>query len=275
MEERTTGDGDPKEPSLSTEEYEVTLPQVDETNEDLIGLSQEEYERKRLEREHLLKECENLIAEGERLLKKGEYESSETLFRQAASYCPENSRARQGILACITQNFQNIEPLLLWENASLASGDEVTRKYILKEASDRLAAQRELVSAEAAPLRNKFQKAQRERRESFHANRNYYGIRLAILSVCLLGMIVGCIVSAFFIARTKVSTPIVLSAAFGALAAVLLVLWLVCLRKLLVAQRLCRENERLSSTEEGARLQTLEEALKSLALLLDGEEENS
>ena len=83
MQERTSGDGDLKSKTLSTEEYEVTLPEVDETNEDLIGLSVEEYEKKRREEEHLREECKKMIAEGEKLLKKKDFPEAEKFFRQA------------------------------------------------------------------------------------------------------------------------------------------------------------------------------------------------
>ncbi len=40
-------------------------------------------------------------------------------------------------------------------------------------------------------------------------------------------------------------------------------------RKLLVANRLCRENEKMGSTEDGERLEDLERTIESLKLYLE------
>lgn len=268
MQERTSGDGDLKSKTLSTEEYEVTLPEVDETNEDLIGLSVEEYEKKRREEEHLREECGKMIAEGERLLKKKDFPEAEKFFRQANTLCPDDERAKEGTLQCVTKNFENLDPLLEYDNAAIAENSTRVKKFVKAEAGERLEKMKERFEAEAAPLREKFLKAQAARRESFRANRKYYLIRSAVFSVLLVALIAACIASAVFIPRSKEATPVILTIAFAALSVILLLLWLVSVRKLFVAHRLCRENERMSSTEEGARLEELENALTCLSLIL-------
>ena len=61
--------------------------------------------------------------------------------------------------------------------------------------------------------------------------------------------------------------------AFGVVAIVFLVITLIFTRELLVANRLVRDNERLTSTEDGAYLAELEERLSCLHDVLDDEEE--
>ena len=129
------------------------------------------------------------------------------------------------------------------------------------------------MEAEATPLKERVEAAQAERRVSFRNNRNYYFVRFCALFLLFGLMLIGVGVSVNYINRTREMIPVFLAIAFGALALLFMALWIFYIRKLLVAQRLCMANEKLSSTEDGARLKTLQQRLECLSLVLDGQDE--
>lgn len=271
MEERTTGDKGPDSDELSGEGYEVVLPETDEVNEDLIGLSEEEYARRRREKERLIKECENMLLEGEKALKKGDFSAAETYFRQGAAYCPDDKRPKEGILRAVTKNFSYLEPLKEAEYSHLSTVSEEVRAFVLKEAGENLKAERASLQEKAAPLQKKFLKDQSTRRESFGANRKYYLVRFSVNAALFVLFLAGCIISCYFIPRTKESLPAILAICLGAAAGLLLIVLLFSTRRLLVSMRLYRENERMSSTKEGAELETYLTAIKNIDNILDGD----
>ena len=114
---------------------------------------------------------------------------------------------------------------------------------------------------------------QEARRAPFIANRNYYRLRFAICAVLTVLFAVGIGVSASFLLRTQSSLPTILMIVFGALTLVAVCFFLYFSRKLIVASRLCRANEKLASTEEGERLEQLEDALACLDDVLGTAEE--
>ena len=80
--------------------------------------------------------------------------------------------------------------------------------------------------------------------------------------------IIGVCVSAGFILRVQSAVPVALTGAFGVCAFAALVFTVYFMRRSVVAVRLCRENEKLSSTEEGARLAVAEDRLARLTEVL-------
>jgi len=122
---------------------------------------------------------------------------------------------------------------------------------------------------EAEPLRETVAAGQASRRGAFAENRKYYLVRTAVAAAVVFLMIVGIAVSAYFIVRTTTNIPLILTGVFGGLTFVSLVVALMVGRKLLVANRLCRENEKMGSTEDGERLEDLERTIESLKLYLE------
>lgn len=271
MEERTTGDKGPDSDNLSGENYELVIPETDETDEDLIGLSEEEYAKKRREQEKLKEECEKLLLEGDKALKKGDYAEAETFYRQAVACRPDDARPVEGILRAVTKNFSTIDPLKEKEFSRLATFSAEVKKTVLKETKERLLLERKKLEEEAEPLKDTFFKGQAERRESFAANRKYYIVRFAVNAALFVLFLLGCLISVYFIPRTKAQLPAILAICLGGAAGLLLIFLLFSSRRLLVAERLYRENERMSSTKEGARIEECLTAIENIDNILEGE----
>ena len=77
------------------------------------------------------------------------------------------------------------------------------------------------------------------------------------------------LVSAQFFVRVNNNIPVIITIATGALAVLDLIPLALFSRKLIVAQRLCKENEQLSSTEEGEILEKLETKISIIDLYLN------
>lgn len=107
-----------------------------------------------------------------------------------------------------------------------------------------------------------------ERRAAFAANKKYYVIRTAVFAACFVAFLIVALVFADRIVRTQDNLPIILTAVFGGLAFLTLLadIYFVC--KLAYAIGLCRANENLSSTEDGARLEELEQAVRVYKMFL-------
>ena len=145
---------------------------------------------------------------------------------------------------------------------------ETTKKLVLDAFGEELRNAREVLLEEAGPLREQVRAGQETRRAPFIANRNYYRLRFFISAVLTVLFAVGIGVSASFLLRTQSDLPTILMIVFGALTLISLALFLFFSRKLVVATRLCKANERLASTEEGERLEQLEDALACLDYVL-------
>lgn len=261
------------EEELSEEELILEIPEGEEYDEELVGLTPTQLKEELARRERAIREareaCEKLTAEGEEKLAAGAYEEAEELFAAALSYDAENVNAGKALWLARTERYTKDDAFFrdTYAEEFAALPDEV-RESVLGGMGESLRAQREELRREEAPLREEVEGKQAERREAFRANRAYYlrpfGICFALFAVFLLGL--G--ISAGFLYRTTTMIPIILMGVFGGLAFVLLIATVVLSRKVLVADRLCRENEKLSSTKEGARLAVIEEKLRCLDLVL-------
>ncbi len=261
-----------EEVEIDLSEEELILPE--ELDEDLIGLApsqlEKELERRKKEAEEAAAERDKLLSEGEELLKKQKYGDAEPLFSQALVYDPDCTRAREAIWLCRTRNFTQTDPLYEREYAEEFAEEDPAVKGILREKlGEKLKEERDAFEEEAAPLREKVRGVQRERRGAFLANRNYYRGRLLVFVAIFCAFVIAMSICGAQIVHVRVNTPVYLAIAFGALALLDLIPIIFLSRKFVVAQRLVKENETLSSTEDGARLEELETALETLALYLE------
>lgn len=264
------------EEEIPEEELILELPEGDEYDEDLVGLTpsqlKEELARRQRALEEAREESEKLTAAGEEKLALGEAEEAEGYFEQAVFYNPENVAAGKGLWQARTKNFKNEEAFFEGTNAEeLNAAPEEVRAYVLERAGNWLKSERKKCRAEEQPLAEQVEAKQEERRAPFLANRKYYLLRFGICFAAFALLLIGSLVSASYIFTTRSALPVGLCAGFGAAALVALVCTILFTRKLVVAQRLCRDNEELSSTEEGVRLKYLQERLRCLDLIL-GEE---
>ena len=262
------------------DEVEIDLPEGElilpdgEIDEDLVGLApsqlEKELERRKKEAEEAAAERDKLLAEGEELLKKQKYEDAEPLFSQALVYDPDCMRAKEAIWICRTRDLTDTEPLYDRKYAEEFSEEAPEIKALLRaKVGETLETERKEFEEEAAPLREKVRGAQRERRGAFLANRNYYRLRLLVFGAIFCAFVIAMSICGAAIVHVRENTPVYLTIAFGALALLDLIPIIFLSRKFVVAQRLVKENETLSSTEDGARLEKLETALETLALYLE------
>ena len=256
------------------EEPEYTVEFDGEYDEDLVGLTptqlKEELERRERLREEAHAEAVKYAASGEAAFAAGKFKEAARDFRDALGY-EDTPETEERLYAAVTENYIDAEGLLQADNAhSFAAADEGVRARVLDVFGAQLRAERAAAEEQAAPLRESVSSAQEERRAPFAANRKYYLVRFLAVLAALIVCAVGILVSASFLLRTQSPVPTILTIVFGVLTFVMFVLTVIYARKLLVAVRLCRDNERLSSTEEGSRLEALETRLAALALVLDG-----
>lgn len=247
-------------------------------DEDLVGLTpsqyREEIERRARAAQEAHEACEALCAEGDGLLAAGNWQAAEEKFEEAMSREPQSERAEAGLWSARTQAYASDEVFYTERGARefAAAGDGVRAKAMEAFGEQLRAAQGEL-RAEADELRKTVEAGQAERRAPFRANFCYYRLRLCIALAVFALFLVGIGVSASYILRVQSATPVILTGTFGALAFAAFVAVVLFSRKTLVAARLVRENEKLSSTEEGARLLLLDNRLACLAVVLGGAED--
>ena len=257
------------------EEILLELPDSDEYDEDLVGLTpsqlKEEPERRERAKKEAHDESVSLTQEAEVLLEKGEFAQAADLFAQAVLYDPENEHAAKSLWLARTQNFENLEPLYQTEYAEELSESDLQREFVLSKAGEALKKAREEYASEEKALAPAVESKLEERREAFGENLRYYRKRFIICAWMFALGIIAIIVSSGYILRTQSIAPIVITAIAGVLAFADLLCAIFFLRKTYVAMRLCRQNEKLSSTEDGARLEHLRESLYALDCILGKE----
>lgn len=255
-------------------DYTFEFDEGDGYDEDLVGLTpsqlQEELERRERQREEAHAESVKYLETGEGKFAEGKFREAEKDFSSALEY-EYSEESEERLYAAMTDNYTDAQRLLFPDNAErFADAAESVRARVLDVFGESLREERAAAQTEAQPLRGVVSAAQEERRGPFAENKKYYLVRFLAVFAALVVFAIGIAVSSSFLLRTQSSVPTILTIVFGVLTFAAFVLFIVYARKLLVAARLCRDNERLSSTEEGARLEELENRLACLALVLDG-----
>lgn len=255
------------------EEYVFDVPE-EEYDESLVGLTPSQLEqvleeRKKAEEEARL-EFENHVLAGETALEKGLYEEAEKFFAQADRYVFADERVANGLWISRTRGFTVKEPFYEVKNAEAFAACPAELKARAREAfGEEFQKEREEARAEEEILAPQVEAKRAEREEAFAGNRRYYLVRFCVALAVFAAMLIGAAVSASFIVRTQSIAPVVLTGGFGALALAAFIAALVLLRKLLVASRLCRQNNVEEATEDGARLKALREKIRCLSCVLD------
>lgn len=258
---------------VQDEEEEVVLEFPDgEYDEDLVGLTpaqlKEELARRERAKREALDAQTKLMAEGEEKLQEKAYADAEIFFAQALVY-GENAQASERLWRARTHDFSDTESFYEKTNAEeFALLPEDVRGCVLDRMKERLQTERAEYEAEATPLKEEVESAIASRRGPFLANKAYYLLRFRICLFAFVLCIVGAVISASMIYSTEGMLPVWIAIGFGAAALVCLGLTIAFLRKLFEARRLCVQNDTLSSTEEGARLEYLNGRLECLNLVL-------
>ena len=266
------------EESPAEEEVLVNLPEDDEEyDEDLVGLSPSELAREKARRqraeEEARAECAKLVAAAEEELSDGAYDKAESLFSQAAGYGFEEERVAIGLWTARTKNFTETEPFYQEEYAEEFSAlDDASKKLVREKVADRLVKEREELKKEEEALAPAVLAKQEERRQAFAANKKYYAVRLLIAASFLGMFIVATLICSSFIVRTLSMVPAIITGVLGGGILISFIVSLVFFLKFTGANKLCRTNEKLSSTEDGSRLEELRNKLECLKLVLEDEE---
>lgn len=257
------------------EDVVVELPEgvEEEYDEDLVGLTPTQLEkaleaRARAE-EQARAERDQLLTMAEEALAKGDYKKAEAAYSQALVYDKECLAAKQGVWVSLTRNFQDAGVFYELKKAKkFAEQEDEVKEFVLSRIGEELREERAKCAAEAEPLGGKVAEARKMRRDVFEDNRSYYGKCVWIWLALAVLFAVGAGVSALFIVRTMSYLPVILTSVFGGLCFLFLIVTLVFCHKLYVAAKFCRDNEKLSSTEDGKRLAYLQNRLKCLDLVL-------
>ena len=256
------------------EEVLVTLPDGEEYDEDLVGLTPsqlaKELARRKKAEEEARAECQKLVAVAEEALAAEDYERAASFFAQATCYSFADAGIVKGLWQARTKNYTDLSPFFNKEYAEeFAVSDEEAKAAVREKVKEELDEKRTEVKEEIEKISPSILEKQEERRQAFLANRRYYAVIFMILFGVTAAFIVGLAVSASYIVRTLSILPVVLTACFGGLALVAFFAAFALLVKFSGANRLCRVNEKLSATEEGAHLVELQERLECLDLILE------
>ncbi len=280
-EERLTDD--PLKKGLEDEFVDIVqegLPEEGEGetyDEDLVGLTptklKAELDRRRAQEEKAQREKEKLLKGAAEKRLAGDFEAAGALYAQAALY-GDRELCEEGIFACKTKEYTDISCFEDRETAAeLHSADPAVRAQVLAKVGGDLRKTLEEDTKEALPLREKVETGKNARRGAFVANRNYYLLRVGIALAVFVLFAVGCAVAGTYIVRTKELTAPILTAVFGGLSLISLGVAVFFSRGLFLGQKLVRDNEKLSSTEDGARLEVLAARIDALTLALSEPEE--
>ena len=285
-EERLTDDPvEKKQPDL----FEV---EGEEYDDDLVGLTpgklEEELERRRLVEARARAEREKMLSDAKAKFDAQDYEGAAAAYQRLAEQ--GDAEAETWAWRARTHDYADLECFTRRRQArQFARAGAEARQEVLSHLQEKIDAEISACEQEAAPLREKVYAGMEARRDAFKVNRNYYLLRFGICFAVFAALLIACAVSASFIVRTRGMTVPILTAVFGGLALVVLpvvlffslwgvlgaqILVLFFSRRLYVAQRLVGDNEKLSSTDDGARLAALEERISLFKTVLEGETED-
>lgn len=260
------------------EEEEVAFEFPEEYDETLAGMSQsqveEELARREKAREEAAAACKKLLDEGNALLASEQFEEAEEKFSGATAYDADSETAIFGLFAAATKNFTDTKRLYTEERAEDLERFDAGRALLLEKMGETLKNERAAYKKEAEELRPTVEEAQEKRRKAFAANRKHYIIFTSVALFLTVLFAIATAIAADNILRTSSSMlPVVFTAIAGVLTFLAVTALAVFGFKLLGANRLCRENEKPTSSKDGARLVELEQRLSVLDTILGNEEE--
>lgn len=262
-EEVTDGEEVEEEVELSLE-----IPEEEEDDEDLVGLSPEEAaalkKQKAEAAERRKKEYDQAIIDGNALLDAGEYEAAEKKFEEALQLDEIATEASVGYWRAKTENFQNPDVLIeeyleagiesLEYDLGYEAADIIKREY--REVFERRYKELE---EEELPLAEEVEGKQAARREILGERRKKSGIKFLASAIPTVAFIVLAIVFGFKNLTVRDNRFIPATIAFAALSVVTFFIFLAFSNKFINACRIYNKNEKVSSTEEGERLLEIRE----------------
>lgn len=251
-----------------TEEMTFEFPDLEEDDEDLVGLSPEEAMALRRKKEEeaaaRARRYSELLEAGQKLLEEGSYKSAELEYERALDYDDVATEASVGYWRAKTQNFANPDVLIDeyleagYENLEFDLGYEAV-EIIKKEHKESFAKRYQELTDEEEPLKKEFEEKREERREVLKPRLKRAWIAFGCSAVPFL---VSLVLAVYFgLKNFTVSDGrfIPVTIIFSAVAAVAFAVFGVFTNKLINSRRIYRANESLASTEVGQRLLEIEE----------------
>lgn len=248
--------------------FEFPVFDTDEDDEDLVGLSPEEAMKLRQQKEEearaRLEEYERLCDEGEQLLDTGSFKAAELKYERAMGLDEKATRATVGYWCAKTSNFEDADVLAEEyadegvENLEFDLGYEAVVE-IKEKYKATLQTRYDEICQEEKELLERVEEGQNRRRGVLQENRKKTAIIFAVSAAVAVVTLVLAIyfgLMNFRVSDTRYMVPTII---FVALFGVAFIGFGFCTNKFVNACRIYRENERLSSTEEGARVERLRE----------------
>ena len=247
--------------------FEFPMLDSDEDDEELVGLTPEEAAAFRKA------EYERLCKEGEELLTTGSFKAAELKFEKALDLDEEATDASVGYWRAKTSDFA--EPDVLADEY-VEAGIESLEYDLGYKATDIIREKyrgafekryEELLSEER-PLASEVGAKQESRRAAIKARlkRSFLGFLLSAVPTAALAVLT--IVLGLQNFTTRENTYILPTILCGAGFAVVFIAFILLTNKWINDMRIYRANERLSSTEEGARLEEVRDYLDLYGALL-------
>ncbi len=266
--------------------FEFPVLETDEDDEELATLSPEEALalRKKREEEAAQRKAEykRLCADGETLLQTQSYHAAELKYEKALALDAVATEASVGYWRSKTADFTNPDVLISeYAEAGIESleydlgydaAEQIKRKY--RSVFEK---QIEQIEKEEIPLAKTVEEKQSARREILKERVKRSSITLAIVGLPTLALLILTIVFGLKNFTVRDDSYVVLTITFAAIFFVALIITVLCANKWLNALRMRRANERLSSTDDGAKLLQLrsyKELYEALLILAPVEDES-
>ena len=260
--------------------FEFPTFDTDEDDEDLVGLTPEQAIALRKEKEEAAAkrkaDYERLCKEGDELLQTGSFRSAELKFEKALSLDEEASEASVGYWRAKTADFTNPDVLISeYAKAGVESleydlGEKAT-EMMKKEYRSAFEKRVQELTKEEAPLSQSVLEKQENRRVVLKARVKRSTIAFLIALIPTAALLVLTIVFGLSNFTTRENTFVLPTILCGAGFFVFFIAFIVFANKWINDLRMRSANERLSSTEDGARLLEIRE-YKELYLALIGNE---
>ena len=259
------------------EELAFEFPELDEDDEDLVGLSPEEAaalrKRKQEEAEARQKEYADLVKYGNILLEEGSFKSAELKFEKALQLDQIATEASVGYWRAKTENFANPDVLMGeyvesgYENLEFDLGYEAV-EIIKQEHKDAFQKRYDELTAEEDPLEETVREKQAERREILNPRLKKAWIAFGVSGVPFFVALILTAFFAFKIPTVSTGAFILPTVICGAVALIAFVVFGVFINKLINAGRIYRANESIGATDDGKRLLEIREYKELYAYFL-------
>ena len=260
------------------EELTFEFPDLEEDDEDLVGLSPEEAlalrKQKAEEAEKRAQTYAKLVEEGNKLLAEGSFKSAELEFENALNYDQIAKDASVGYWRAKTHNFTAPDAFIEdyfesgFENLEYDVGYEAMEE-IKKTYRAQFQARYDELCQEETPLKQRFEQAQEARRSVLKPRLKKSLVAFLCTLVPFLVLTALAIVFGFKNFTVATNEYIPLTIVFAVLALINFVVLGVFTNKFINAKRIYATNEDLSSTEEGERLLEIADYKELYARLLD------